>query len=440
MISGSAVKIKKTVAAFLSVLVLMSLSSCWNFSDIRNNIASKIENADNTISSSELVRIMVMALNDESAEADAFSKIPDDQKDGLTFSQFSDYMAFVRMLKNQSVGKVKAESFVLLSKEHSSEIFGEYDEEKYGELEAAKLVFGSEGKKDIYIAFRTDGDKCFLASSWIKGILSIYNYSSHYFTMLDSNNTEGVITLLNPGLTASGFDDDVVRAKADALSDYYLLRVKSTISQYVIESIDPYEVIYSIPRTVGDDNETIVSHEVRITLSEDGEEYYITDNIGQPSDQELIRINYGSRKLICGSFYTKNTIQSYIGNPRLTSIGQTAVSYREDINGNIDYRYKTILNYEGALLIFEAFNLGEGKWEGTLSEVILNNVSDEFSLGNGIKVGMTRSELLSLYPFIDQTGYEMDIEGVSNDFKVVFEFGEDEESDIVKKITVSIAP
>ena len=415
----------RLAGSFLALLTaLTAFSACSDVREIGKNIAARIDHEETPVSSGEIVRLMVTAVNDEEDVPGSYQDIPEPQRDGLSYSEYTEYIDIMRGLIVQNEGDKKVESFVILDEDRSLELTDGIGT-KGGKLICAQLLFEENDGDPVYLVFRKANDgSVTLASDWVRGVISISNYGNHYFSMLESNNIEGIYTLLRPSYGDEGPGDDVIRAKAAALSDFYSIKVKSSVSQYLIEKLTSNEIVYNIPKTVSDDSETMVSHHVAIRVSDD--DYIIEDKINQESDPSLIMITNGKNGRIayCGYNYSSFTVENNMGKPRMTLKGTQSLGSRTDANGNEKFIHTTVLNYDGLLQTYEAIDISEGTWSGVLRKIMLVGESD-FYIGDGIRVGMKRSELLGRYPFLDDLDYKMEIKTINGNFEVDFEFEDD---------------
>ena len=104
---------KRSLAAILILVLLMSLAGCAFVDKIQNRIdpnASKI-------SAPELVRLLVVAINDQNMIGSSYEAIPEVQREGISFSYFSQYVSILKSLG----GNAKIDRFTFLDEEENSE-------------------------------------------------------------------------------------------------------------------------------------------------------------------------------------------------------------------------------------------------------------------------------------------------------------------------------
>ena len=405
---------KILTALIASAIVAVSCLSCSLIDGLKDPALAGIK------STPEIVRLLTVAINDRTQISDSYSAIPERQRGDVSFSYFTQYLEILRTLIRQG-GSDKPTSFRILSPEETEAAIGSSDD--YG---CAMLLFESERTVPVYIVFETDENgNCVLSFSWISGIINIYNYAQHYFSMLDNRNIEGVYAVLRPGFTGEVYTDDVVYSKAAALSDYYMVKVRSLMSQYLITSMTPEAMDILIPRVLDDNNENMVTHNVRLESS--GDAYIISDSINQEPDMQLSYItdSNGARLLRCGATYNYRSVVNAMGNPMNVSFNSEVIRVEEARDGSVWEIHKIIVNYRHLLLVFEGHGDGRRSWEGTLMTVVLTEGS-EYYLSSGVTAGISQSDLLVIYPYLDKLNYTMTFRNsFGNVQSVVFEIADD---------------
>lgn len=240
-------KLKKLVCVVLVLGCLLNLCACSYI----DKLQSQFSIINSSISSEEVVRLLVCAINDSSQEADSYAAIPEGQRKNVSFSYFKEY---VDILRDMSSVHGQVTSFRILDNIDSGILINDMLAQNGNSLEnvtdggviqAVQLFYANSNEETdepvyFYITRQDDGT-VYLDSSWITQTIAIYNYVDHYFSMLDEENTRGIYTLLRPALTQSYYTDEVINARAEALSSYYLLKVKGASSSFILQSINPFE-------------------------------------------------------------------------------------------------------------------------------------------------------------------------------------------------------
>ena len=404
------------VSLFMCAVLAVSFCSCNIADQIRYSVHERIT-IQSDISIQEMTRLIINSINDKRTTADSYSKIPENQLDGLSYSYFYEYLNILRTVSTQD-NNGKIVSFRIISDEECTNLLGSGAASRYGQIKGAQLLFSSDVEYPIYIFFSVnDEGEVYLSKDWVTSIINIYNYSNHYFTLLDESNADAVKALLFPGLTGTEYTDDVVYCKAQQLCEFYRLRVMSNRSEYEITRLVPWEMTVRIPETIASDGLLFEDHLVTISLLDNGN-YFIDDKITSAPDLNLTYLVRGDERLIrIGNEYTFSQLVGAMGEP-------SAVNYNED-EGLV------IVIYSGAILRFDDVYEFSEDWTGTLSSIRLI-VSSSYSVGYNLYVGMTRSQILLSYPFADDYDYTLYVSSGSRDYQVEFGFDDDDVVQYVK--------
>ena len=409
----------RMICVFLATMFAIPLSACNLAEDIRNNVEERIV-VQGDISEQELTRLIISAIDNRDECPDAYSGIPKAQKGGLSYSYFYEYIDILRTISRQD-GKGKINSFRMLDSNACLSLLGQELFDRYGQIIGAELLYTNDSEFPVYIFYSLNDDgTAALSSEWITSIIDIYNYCSHYFTMLDEGNADGVQAILSPGLASDAYTDEAVYARAQKLCEFYRLRVKSTISEYEITGILPDCMTVRIPETVASDGVTFEEHIVELTLLDSGS-FHIDDRISMSSDFNLVYLTRGDERLVrIGNEYSYDDISSLIGEPMSVSVNEeTGIG---------------LIIYQGTVLRFDNVRDDGNSWSGTLTSVRLYG-SSIFSIGYNLYVGMTKTQLLVSYPFIDDNDFEISLENGNNLYYVTFDFSDDDKADSIR-ITV----
>lgn len=411
--------LKKTITLLVCLVWLFSFGACNLAGQIRHRVHDSItEQRD--LSLQEMTRLLVSAINDKRNTADAYSSIPSSQTDGLSYSYFYEYMNILRSVSsNNNTGKVV--SFRIMSDDESLSFLGQDVVDRYGHVKGAQLLYSSDPQYPMYIFFKEDENgNVSLSSEWVTSIINIYNYSNHYFTLLDENNADAVEALLMPGLAGDEYTDDVVYAKAQLLCEFYRLRVMSDVSEYEITRLVPGQMIVRIPETLAPDGDLFEDHEVVFTAQSNGN-YIIDDTITAADDVNLIYLIRGDERLIrVGAEYSLNQLNSIMG------YAPSTFTYDDDTG-------MVIVIYSGVILRFDGVTMSENDFTGTLSSIRLIS-SSVFSIGYNVFPGMTRTQLLMAYPFADESDYLITVDTGARSYEVEIDF---DDEGIVQTVKVS---
>ncbi len=402
----------------ICTLFVFSFCSCNIADQIRSNLQERIS-VQSEINIQEMTRLLISSINDKRNTADAYSGIPEFQKDDISYSCFCEYVNILRTISTQgSKGKVR--SFRIMRDEECMALLGQDLFNRYGTIKGAELLYSSEAEYPVYVFYRTEADgSVSLSRDWIISIINIYNYGHHYFSLLEESNADGVEALLSPGLLSDVYTDEVVYARAQQLCDLYRLRVMSSSSEYEITSLLPDKMTVIIPETLVPDGTSFEDHTVTISILGNGS-YLIDDNISIAPDMNLIYLVQGDERLVrAGYSYSYAQIVSLLGEP------SSSATYSEDTS--------MMILYPGLLLRLDGAFDESGSFIGTLSSIRLIGNS-AYSIGYNIFVGMSMTQILMLYPFADADDCSINFSGSLRSYSVTFDF---DDNNIVESVKVS---
>ncbi len=412
--------IRRLTALFVTAAMLCVMTSC-NIIDL----ADRIKEGNETISGAEIARLMIDAINNKNDVAESYSSIPEKQRDGLSFSYFTEY---IDILRNLSRNNGTIDSFRFLTEQEMSSL--DIDDE------FSVVVFEYSSNPDpmpvyIYLDVNSDGIT-YLSDETVTDIISIWNYADHYFTMMEEQNIEGIYTLLNPIYSDEELSDEAIYARASALSDFYYTRVRSPRDEYEISKLTPDSMTIVIPEIINEDGESYSDHSVEIVKNYEKDMYEIDDTIPLETDPFLTYLIDGGTKLVhCGNSYTSTIINNMVGKPTYISHGIDGIDMRVAENGvDIEYEHKILVNYPGLILVFEGYGNSE-KWDGELTGFRLYDTT-ELNVGYSVYIGMPKSELQSVYPFIDLYDYQLTYSAPEADYSIEFEFDDEDNLDLVR--------
>lgn len=410
--------IKKMTAVVMCITVMFSFCACNLAEQIRHRVHNRIS-VQGELPVQELSRLLIGAINDKRNTADAYSSIPEDQNGGLSYSYFYEYMNIMRSVSTQD-NNGKVISFRVLNDTDCINLIGQRLYERYGTVKGVELLYNEEAEYPVYLFFSEDSEgKVSLSAEWITSVINIYNYGNHYFTLLESGNSDAVEALLRPGFTGDEYTESVLYAKANQLCEFYRLRVMSDSSEYEIVRLVPNQMVIRVPETIAPDGSMFENHLVTLDLQSDGT-YTIEDEVNLEPDLNLVFLVRGDERLVrVGNTYTYDQLVSVMGEPPMINM--------DEESGMV------IVIYAGVLLRFDGEIIDSTNWEGTLTSIRLI-ANSTYSIGYNLYVGMSRSQILTAYPFVDESEYIISINSGSRMYEVVFGF---DENDIVNTIKVS---
>ncbi|MCR4776492.1 MAG: hypothetical protein K5869_08960 [Saccharofermentans sp.] len=412
--------VRKAGAVLLVIAMLFSLSSC----NIVQRIQKRFDNHSEDISKQELARLVSSAIKDKENVADSYSSIPENQLDGMTYSVFYQYCDILRSMSSKH-GRITA--FRFLTDEETAKFYADADKmagnnaismKSYSGLTMVELIYEEDFDKSnpCRFALQYKDGAYTLANDYAAKAVEAYDYISHYFKMISDSNTAGLESIIKPMLTDDIYISSVIKSKADYLIDYYKLHVKSSVKEYKLKTLLPTLVSYEIPETIDASGENIISRTVNLYRRNDGA-FYIEDTFISKGDEVSFCLN-GTPVLRCGLTYAKADILTLFGDPVIEMVDSFSKEGIADI----------FISFNGVMLRFEGSPTPDGTWSSARLvsiSVYDNNTGAPVSTFDGrLFVGMNISELLLVYPMIDETGYVYTFETTEGTYKLEFEFDE----------------
>ena len=408
----------RTAAAILITVLLFTMSGCAFF----DKIHTRIDPRASRISSPEIVRNLVMAINDPAAIGDAFEAIPESQRKDISYSYFYEYISIISSIGSS---RAKIESFEYLDSEenklHLEKIYnkvcqkmptGTFEEtfEPYGDLHTVRLIRSGNEDEDIFIYISEDENKdAYISANWVMHTIAIYNYIEHYFNMLNSLNSEGIAVLIeNKPEFKDIYSPEIILAKADYTVDFYNYKVKGSTDQFVLTSINAFFVDYLIPEVLSNEGQQIYSRHVGAFRKTEGD-IEITDDIPQELDNSLITLNVSLGQMLrCGVEYDNSAITRMLGKPVRISVIEDNINTVTDTEGNEITEKKISVQYKGVHLIFDAYFKADGSWSGKLIGIKLVRNSKVSYSACDIKLGDPEDSILKRFPMIKYGEYDLE--------------------------------
>lgn len=437
MKSGS----KRLLVLAITVMLLTVFASC--------NVLKSIGqiSPDKKLSEQELARLITEAVQSEASVNDSYSKIPESQLDGVSYTAFSEYVSILRSM-SQKHGEV--DSFRILGDEASEEYFDSIMEfndniksfDSYGDLDVVELCYSDDQNKDLadasFVIKITDDGSYSLAGSYITDTILTYDFISHYFSMISIGNTDALSAILSPTYSSEIYIDSVINAKAEYIIDYYNLKVKSELADYEITCFTPVLVSYKIPKTIDSDGVSVVPHEVDLMVDKSGM-FCLMDEIPVTYTEPVYLYSEGEKTLTCGSFYTYDSIKALLGEPLYTILPDSVDHTYTGSDDSVHDVYVVIVSYNGLILRFDAeYGVGsEGEWGGILTSALLYETTEPapYSFNSDVTIGMNMAELLLINPVLDEYGFVYTYEEADSVYKLTPEF---DENNNINKIRFSL--
>ena len=400
------------LAVTMCICMLLSsfgLSGCRLVNDITNGLKP----AQKPVPEAELARLIATSIIYEDSVDDCYAKIPQIQLEDLSYSEF---YAYCDILRSCSLKHGNAVSFKILDESEKSKYFSQIDSggnvnyqsiDVYGDMDVVELSYDVDkdpSASPVRFTIAKNGDSYSVAGKYISDSMLAYYYINHYFEMIDDKNVTGLESLIRLAYDSDIYLNSVINAKADYITDYYRLKVKTNIEDYELKLFAPTHISYEIPEVFSEDGDSINSKNVNLRLLKN-DSYTLEDDI--PAIVDEIRFCKNQNNLLrMGSTYTASELYRLLGTPIVESRDPGLV----------------VLSYKGLTLRLVTDDPVSEKWtSGRLSSVVLRN-DETYSLGKNLYIGMNVSELLLIYPMLDEFGYTGSFENGDGEFILSFTF------------------
>lgn len=420
---------RRIVSLVLTVLMVAGMVMILPACDIVDIVKDKvIDKSEELISRQELTRLIIAAIQNRNDVSDSYSQIPAQQLDGISYSVFNEYVAILRDLSSD-YGEVESFRF-LDDSDKASYIRHLLDSsgrdnipEEYGELSVVALVYkDQQNANDLnscckFFISEDDRGNAYLCKEIVVETIAAHNYLEHYFTMLENNNTDGLFAILSPLYDENIYINTVITAKAKYISEYYLLKVRSTRGEYIYDEVTPFVVHVTIPKVLDDDGENLTSHEVSLYVHSNGN-YTIDDKIPWYLDSAGIGIydSSGSPQRIQGVTLNETKLAALFGDPMFTRVTAMSAEDKKMTGRTLDVK----AFYNGIIVTIYADYDTSGKWFGEVGAMRI--YSDSYSIDGHIAPGMNQTELLLIYPMLDEEDYTFKFTSGKDLYRVTFEF------------------
>ena len=385
-----------------------------------------------TIDVPEMARIVADSLDDISLSESLYETIPDDQKDGMTYSEYHEYISVLSdMIPNQ--GRVLTFEIVEgAEKQRLLEAMLSNDPEEYSDLimSCIPIKVTTTGVRrsgtPIYFYLQTKPDgTVYLNRSWAKSCMDLYAFSVHYFEAYTNENLTDVISLIPYTETAETLpeSEDILREKGKEMIRFYTHNVKSDESDYEMISIDASNLLYLQPE-VYDNHLHVSSRQVRFR-SDSQDVISVVDPIENELKTADLYLYYNNRRTVrIGDHSAPLQLKSIFGDPLTVSCGPVMVpaDNMEDGLRNILIRYKGF-----SITVYGVYH-GEDDWTGTLVHFDIYS-SRKVGIGSNMSLNDSSWDVLYQYPFADQMGCELQVLVDGEIYKLKIEFDKENKNE-----------
>ncbi|MBO4928087.1 MAG: hypothetical protein J5379_07560 [Clostridiales bacterium] len=370
----------------------------------------------------EMARIVVNSIQDLNAAEDLFKQIPEEQRDGTTYSEFYEYISVLQKMIPRS-GLVS--SFAIVEGQEREELLESMisnDSQEYQDLirGCIPIMVQTTGTRIsgvplyFYLQTKTDGT-VYLNRGWIRSCVNLYAFAVHYFEAYSNKNLTDVISLLPYTEVPEPLPDsaEVLREKANEMIRFYSQNVTSEFREYEMISLDASNLVYLQPKVL-DTHLQSKTRKVQFRSDEDDVISVVDPITNELKTADLYLYYNGRRTVRIGEHAAPSQLRALFGEPITISCGPVI---EKASSGNEEDGLRNILiRYSGfTITVYGVFH-DEEDWDGTYVRFRIWD-SEKAGVGAYMSVDQSSWEILSRYPFADETGYVLKISMDGEDYE-----------------------
>lgn len=363
----------------------------------------------------EMARIIADSMQDISSAEDLYKLIPDDQKDGITYSEYYEYISILqKMMPHIS----RIESFEIIEGQEKATLLNEMidaSSEEYASLirSCVPIRVTTTGQRKsgepiiIYLQTLEDGT-VYLNHRWITNCMDLYAFSVHYFEAYTNENLTDVKRLLRSTETAEAIpnSDTIVEAKANEMIRFYSVNVKSVTDEFELVSVDASNLVYLQPEVL-DASLHARSREVHFHSSAE-DVITVSDPIANELKTTDLYLYYnGHRTIRIGDHTTASSITTMFGEPISVTCGPVLDGGSKKENRQ-DGSRRILVRYPGFTITVYGHFTNEKDWEGNCVRFRIWDTK-KASIGERVTTTETSWGVLEQYPFADETNYRLNV-------------------------------
>ena len=372
----------------------------------------------------EMARLVVDSLQDISETEALFLKIPNEQKDDMTYSEYYEYIS---VLQKMMPSGSRVVSFEIVEGEEKTELLESMltdDSEAYTEMIRGCIPIRVEttgtrvSQTPLYFYIQTKPDgTVYLSRSWARSCMDLYSFSVHYFEAYSNENQTDVISLLPYTETAEPLPDshDILREKADEMIRFYSHNVKSEYREYEMISIDASNLLYLQPKVLDSHLQTN-PREVRFR-SDENDVISVVDKIDtELKTADLSLYCNGRRTVRVGEHAAPSQLETLFGKPLTVTCGP--VLEKSLTSDDFEDGFRNILiRYHGfTITVYGVFHSADD-WDGTYTRFRIWD-SGKAGIGPDLTVRNSSWDVLARYPFADEAGYKLGLSMDAEDYQL----------------------
>ena len=364
----------------------------------------------------EMARLLVDSMQDDGEIEDYYRQIPEDQRGGVTFSEFCEYISILQKMMPRGSRITAFDIVEGVEKDGLLSSMKDADSEEYSNLIDSCVPIRVEttgirsSGRPLYFYLQTKDDgEVYLNREWIMSCLNLYAFSVHYFEAYTNQNLADVESLLPYTEVKEPIpsSEDILVAKAKEMIRFYSVNVtKSSLNDYEMISIDASNLVY-LQNDVLDTHLQANTRQVHFKSNSE-EKITVLDPITSELKTVDLYLYYNGRRTVrIGEHAAASQLTNMFGKPISISCGPVLSGGSAETNRADGYR-NILIRYHGFVITVYGRYYGEDNWEGTYVRFRIWD-TEKASIGNEISVEKTSWDVLKRYPFADETEYVLDI-------------------------------
>ncbi|MBO4687843.1 MAG: hypothetical protein J5636_04965 [Clostridiales bacterium] len=365
----------------------------------------------------EMARLLVDSIQDIKAAENFYDKIPEEQRDGLTFSEYYEYIGVLsEMLPSGS----SVTSFDIVEGQERESLLSSMlssDSEEYDSMirSCIPIRVDTTGQRasgtPMYFYLQTkDSGEVYLDRGWIRSCIDLYAFSVHYFEAYANKNLTDVISLLPFTETPEPIPQsrDVLKAKAREMIRFYSYNIKSQ-TEFEMISIDASNLLYLQPEVLNTQDKT-ATRSVQFR-SDDNNAITVLDPIMNDLKSVDLYLYYnGLRTVRIGEHAAPSQLENLFGTPITISCGPIL-----ETTANGDEMRNILIRYHGFVITVYGTYTNEEEWDGRYMRFRIWD-STRARIGTEMDVDDSSWDILLRYPFADETGFVLSVESDGEDY------------------------
>ncbi|MBR5974108.1 MAG: hypothetical protein IK020_02885 [Clostridiales bacterium] len=365
----------------------------------------------------EMARLLVDSIQDIKAAENFYNKIPEEQRDGLTYSEYYEYIG---VISEMMPGGSSVTSFDIVEGQERETLLSSMlssNSEEYDSMirSCIPIRVDTTGQREsgtpMYFYLQTkESGEVYLDREWIRSCIDLYAFSVHYFEAYTNKNLTDVISLLPFTETPEPLPDsrDVLKAKAKEMIRFYTYNVKSQ-TEFEMISIDASNLLYLQPEVL--DTQFKTSTRNVQFRSDDNSVISVVDPIQNELKSVDLYLYYnGLRTVRIGEHAAPSQLSNLFGTPITISCGPIM-----ETKANGDEMRNILIRYDGFVITVYGTYTNEEEWDGRYMRFRIWD-STRARIGTEMDVNESSWDILMRYPFADETGFVLSVESDGEDY------------------------